>query len=552
MFRVKVRIADEKCPKYVFGTTSKNGQVEEECILSLTHFSLLFYIISRHILHSCAYPCKNILIYADFAADTITALEFDDTGDYLATGDHGGRVVLFRSSAAGADYASSTRKAKKNLTISACLRVKSEKGGERGEEVAKSTNTLSASAARKEKEDRLSDTKTGKKASEVLSWVPSHQFQSHTAEFDYLKSLEIEAKVNQLKFLPSGRSQHMMLLSTNDKTIKLWKIGAVSSYTTNAVRNLNSKSGGSGMTSLKLPQKNTSTGGPLSAKMKRSYNNAHSYHVNTLTINSEGDSFASVDDLRINLWNFEDSEKCMNIIDSKPVNMEDLTEVFTCAAFHPFQNHTLAFSTSKGCIKVADLRISALCNSYLTFSDSSVSDSKETIGGAGAGGVFRELMGSISDLKFSADGRYMSTRDYLNIKIWDLHMTDRPINTIAVHPHLKPLLPQLYESESIFDKFLLNFCPFGKRVMTGSYNNRFTVRDVESGKPLMDGELPNYLDATKSGSLRHVPEKEVATYTILDKDENVRTDQRIVHTAWHPHGNMLAIAGVAGLHLYSL
>ena len=28
-------------------------------------------------------------------ADTITAVEFDTTGEYLATGDYGGRVVLF-------------------------------------------------------------------------------------------------------------------------------------------------------------------------------------------------------------------------------------------------------------------------------------------------------------------------------------------------------------------------------------------------------------------------------------------------------------------------
>jgi serine/threonine-protein phosphatase 2A regulatory subunit B len=28
-------------------------------------------------------------------ADIISAVEFDDTGDYLATGDKGGRVVLF-------------------------------------------------------------------------------------------------------------------------------------------------------------------------------------------------------------------------------------------------------------------------------------------------------------------------------------------------------------------------------------------------------------------------------------------------------------------------
>jgi hypothetical protein len=30
-----------------------------------------------------------------FLADIISAVEFDQTGDYLATGDKGGRVVLF-------------------------------------------------------------------------------------------------------------------------------------------------------------------------------------------------------------------------------------------------------------------------------------------------------------------------------------------------------------------------------------------------------------------------------------------------------------------------
>lgn len=41
-------------------------------------------------------------------------------------------------------------------------------------------------------------------------------FQSHEAEFDYLKSLEIEEKINQLKWLPRCNQAHF-LLSTNGK-----------------------------------------------------------------------------------------------------------------------------------------------------------------------------------------------------------------------------------------------------------------------------------------------------------------------------------------------
>jgi hypothetical protein len=38
----------------------------------------------------------NSFVYnSHFVADIISTVEFDHTGDYLATGDKGGRVVLF-------------------------------------------------------------------------------------------------------------------------------------------------------------------------------------------------------------------------------------------------------------------------------------------------------------------------------------------------------------------------------------------------------------------------------------------------------------------------
>lgn len=49
------------------------------------------------------------------------------------------------------------------------------------------------------------------------------EFQSHEPEFDYLKSLEIEEKINKIKWCRRQNSSHF-LLSTNDKTIKLWKV----------------------------------------------------------------------------------------------------------------------------------------------------------------------------------------------------------------------------------------------------------------------------------------------------------------------------------------
>ncbi|KAI9192716.1 hypothetical protein LWI28_027003 [Acer negundo] len=41
----------------------------------------------------------------------------------------------------------------------------------------------------------------------------------------------------------------------------------------------------------------------------------------------DGEIFISADDLRINLWNLEISNQSFNIVDVKPANMEDLTEM---------------------------------------------------------------------------------------------------------------------------------------------------------------------------------------------------------------------------------
>ena len=83
-------------------------------------------------------------------------VEFDHTGDYLATGDKGGRVVLF----------------------------------ERNE---------------------------NKKGCEYKFYT---EFQSHEPEFDYLKSLEIEEKINKIRWCKRQNAAHF-LLSTNGQSVCL-------------------------------------------------------------------------------------------------------------------------------------------------------------------------------------------------------------------------------------------------------------------------------------------------------------------------------------------
>ena len=62
---------------------------------------------------------------------------------------------------------------------------------------------------------------------------------------------------------------------------------------------------GTGATqALRFPKLYT-TGSVIAATNKRAYANAHAYHINSLSVNPDGETFLSADDLRINLWNLE-------------------------------------------------------------------------------------------------------------------------------------------------------------------------------------------------------------------------------------------------------
>ena len=53
-----------------------------------------------------------------------------------------------------------------------------------------------------------------------------------------------------------------------------------------------------------------------------------------------------------------------DIVDIKPANMEELTEVITAAEFHPTECNVLVYSSSKGSIRLCDMRSQALCDQH--------------------------------------------------------------------------------------------------------------------------------------------------------------------------------------------
>ena len=50
---------------------------------------------------------------------------------------------------------------------------------------------------------------------------------------------------------------------------------------------------------------------------------------------------------------------------------------------------------------------------------------------------FSEIIASISDIRFSRDGRYILSRDYMTVKLWDLAKENMPVATFNVHEQLR-------------------------------------------------------------------------------------------------------------------
>lgn len=56
----------------------------------------------------------------------------------------------------------------------------------------------------------------------------------------------------------------------------------------------------------------------VEATARRVFSNAHTYHINSISVNSDLQTFISTDDLRVNLWNLEITDRSFSIL-SLPV-----------------------------------------------------------------------------------------------------------------------------------------------------------------------------------------------------------------------------------------
>ena len=399
--------------------------------------------------------------------DIISAARFTLDGKYLAIGDNAGRIVIFEH------------------------------------------KTLA---------------KAGKKFSELNYKT---EFQSHFKEFDCLKSVDIEPKINAIEFLPS-ENEGSFVLTSNDKTIKLWKINE------KMVKKSEKFSRKANITknNLTMPRiKVVDTG--LTPSIKRTYPMLHNYNINSISSCCNNENFLSADDLTVNLWSLSVTDKSFTTVDIAPKSLNEISEVITAAKFDPQQDTGFSYSTSKGCIRVCDLRTnSKVTNGALSFEDESTKTSKN---------FFSDFIKSVCDFNYLKDPNHILSRTLLTSNVWDKRSPKSPLLVINLYDPLQAKLCLLYEKELIFDKFDVNVNADSTFFVTGMYNNCFHICD-------MNGERNTQFEL-------NFKKKTIARSVGTGQNDNPNFEyditKRVLRTVCHPQNDVVVVASFNCLFVYN-
>lgn len=113
--------------------------------------------------------------------------------------------------------------------------------------------------------------------------------------------------------------------------------------------------------------------------------------------------------------------------------------------------------------------------------------------------------------------------------------------TVPVQESIKSKLCDLFENDSIYDKFSMFSSDDGNQIVTGNYNNCFHVIST------VNGQNNQYeLNYKKSTIVRSMTGSKTAQMPKLD---NVRKTTAV---AFHPKKKMVAVASLNCFFIYSL
>eukprot|EP00471_Norrisiella_sphaerica_P003871 CAMPEP_0184479124 /NCGR_PEP_ID=MMETSP0113_2-20130426/964_1 /TAXON_ID=91329 /ORGANISM="Norrisiella sphaerica, Strain BC52" /LENGTH=779 /DNA_ID=CAMNT_0026857133 /DNA_START=229 /DNA_END=2568 /DNA_ORIENTATION=+ len=326
------------------------------------------------------------------------------------------------------------------------------------------------------------------------------EFLSHSPGFDALYSRRIPRNVIAIDWLPRySRSMH--LLASNEKTVKLWRLKEMTSDT------------------------GERTICPILAK---SFDKGHPrFFIHSVSALCDGERFLSADELVLNIWHLERSDSCYQLNENTDLDADaaEINRIITSSKACPVHSWRFFYATSLGEVNIVDTRLRCrLGRPAQTFVCSpELKDVSEE--------VLRELK-CVTDAHFSECGRYMVTKQFTDVQIWDLRRTDAPFKRVSSTSTNPELFDEMCTNGCLVDDFRIGCNREATSFITGSYDNFFLIYDAKEDKR-------HYLQA------RHEYEQKQATEP--DMEEYVT---KVLQVDWNSTLDVVAASSAHSVYIY--
>ena len=349
---------------------------------------------------------------------------------------------------------------------------------------------------------------------------------AHRESFDVLKSETILPKITDIKFVRSD-SKSMLVASCTAKMINISKIAFQSSK---RFQTFNCEAGKPG--DLKMPLLTGSTEPEWTTSIKRTFLKKHSHEINSLSLSAAKQSLVASDDCLICLYDVEKADYAMPMLELSQLGMEDDAEVITSSQIHPSKDGPLVFSTNKG-VRTCDLRASTNVRKGITYFTEPPSTAKKNI--------FTDFLACVSNATFSNEGNLIYARGLLSMKIWDVRITNKPVEIVPLFDPVKSKLAEMYEDDSVFDRFMTSSSPCGTKVVTGFYDKTIHIVGSKGGRN----------EQLKFGYDRSFRSREILKGHSEKLGADFSHQYKSIRTVWHPNKNLIASAFESSIFIFS-
>lgn len=173
------------------------------------------------------------------------------------------------------------------------------------------------------------------------------------------------------------------------------------------------------------------------ANLQKCFPSLHLNPIKQISQSFNEQYLLSADESQIFLWDVERPQRPYLVCDQTAGKIEDNSQVINCCQMHPKHDSIFLYGMSKGILNIGDLRISSNADKN-SISFKSITGRQSNI--------ILDLISNISSAIFTQNSKYIISRDFLTVKVWDVCNSKKPLNTIILQESLKSKLSEMVDN----------------------------------------------------------------------------------------------------------